>query len=130
MVFADLDFSNLGHSELSFEVLFHMNYNAYRKKTWTIFDDCGGSPSNGHFLSHGRFFPNHPSQIILKPMVLEFPHDLGNLQMGYHLVMTNSSPWKPHPFFKTVNHYGKSQFLIGKSPFLKTVNHLFPWAMA
>ena len=44
------------------------------------------------------------SQIILKPMVLEFPHDLGNLQMGYYLVMTNSSPWKIHPFLKTVNH--------------------------
>jgi hypothetical protein len=30
---------------------------------------------------------------------------------GYHLVMTNSSPWKDPPF-------------------LRTVNHLFLWAMA
>ena len=33
------------------------------------------------------------------------------LRTFYHLVRTNSSPWKIHPF-------------------LRTVNHLFQWAMA
>ena len=38
-------------------------------------------------------------------------------EMKYHLLMTNSSPWKDPPFLRTVNHlflWGKSPFLIGK----------------
>ena len=39
---------------------------------------------------------------------------LGHLRSTYHLVMTNTSPWKITMLLRTVNH----------------VNHLFLWAMA